>query len=118
MATLMELKMVFITIAIYVIFLITIIAYCSASMTHSAHLSHAKLSSIMAKSMKKDIKKKRESIPLHEVFNVINLFERLAGPSIAVYCLDMFPLNYYEFYLFVASVSCNFFLAVQILEPY
>ena len=33
----------------------------------------------------------------------MSLIERLSGPDIGFYCLDLFPMNSYEFYLFVAN---------------
>ena len=38
------------------------------------------------------------------------LIERLSGPDIGFYCLDLFPMNSYEFYLYVANCFKTFFL--------
>ena len=57
-----------------------------------------------------------KSIPIKYKMKLLNFIERLGGPDIAVYCLDLFPLNYYEFYLFIVAICCNFFLVVKLIE--
>ena len=44
----------------------------------------------------------------------IELFiERLSSPEIAFYCLDLFPMNSYEFYQFVCNTICFYILILN-----
>ena len=45
---------------------------------------------------------------------IMVLIERLSGPDIGFYCLDLFPMNSYEFYLYVANCFKTFFLLLGI----
>jgi hypothetical protein len=75
----------------------------SASMSKIAHSPYAKLNSIIAK----------RTFTLADKFKIVSLTEKLAGPDIAVYCLDLFPLNNYEFFLLISVVATNFFLLLK-----
>ena len=45
----------------------------------------------------------------------LNLIERLSGPDIGFYCLDLFPMNSYEFYLFVTNCVSNYLLISNLI---
>jgi hypothetical protein len=49
-------------------------------------------------------------------FQIMNMIERLAETDIAVPCLDLFPLNNYEFYLYISASVSNFFLFVDLIS--
>jgi hypothetical protein len=54
------------------------------------------------------------SIPIELRLKLAHFLEKLAGPSIAVYCSNLFPLNNFEFYNFFIAVIYNFFLLINI----
>jgi len=54
------------------------------------------------------------SIPLKHRLKLAHFLEKLAGPSIAVYCSNLFPLNNFEFYNFFIAVIYNFFLLISL----
>jgi len=54
------------------------------------------------------------SIPLKHRLKLAHFLEKLAGPSIGVYCSNLFPLNNFEFYNFFIAVIYNFFLLINI----
>ena len=85
-----------------------IFAYSSTCLCRSAHYSYSKLNSIIAKQ-----NPNTQLIPLDCKNKIISLIEKLAGPPIAVYCLDLFPLTSYEFYLFVCNLISNFILLLR-----
>jgi hypothetical protein len=60
---------------------------------------------------------KSHSFTCAEKFKILNLIERLGGPAIATYCADLFPINMFEFYLFVANVVKNFFMVLDLFNP-
>jgi hypothetical protein len=89
----------------FILFLF-IFSLTTAQLQKSAHFSYKNLNSIIAK---------EKCIPQAQKIKIVGLIERLAGPDIAVYCHDFFPLNYYEFYLFIAIISSNFFLFMSLI---
>ena len=76
----------------------------------AAHSPYKRINSFIVKQSQSKIIEIRQNIKL------LNFIERLGGPDIAVYCLNLFPLNYYQFYLLIAAVSYNFFLDIDLLE--
>ena len=49
-------------------------------------------------------------LTLEERLKTMTYIERLMGPDIGFYCLDWFPMNSYEFYLFVVDCAKNYLL--------
>ena len=49
-------------------------------------------------------------LTLEERLKTMTYIERLMGPDIGLYCLDLFPMNSYEFYLFVVDCAKNYLL--------
>ena len=41
---------------------------------------------------------------------IMAFIERLCGPDIGFYCLDLFPMNNYEFYLYITNCVENYML--------
>ena len=41
---------------------------------------------------------------------------RISGPDIGVYCLDLFAMNLYEFYQFIAICIANYFIITKLLS--
>jgi hypothetical protein len=91
---------------VFILFLF-LFSLTTAQLKNSAHLSYKNLNSIIAK---------QKRMPRAKKMRIIGLIERLAGPDIAVYCYDFFPLNNYEFYLFIASIAKNFFLLIGLID--
>jgi hypothetical protein len=93
--------------AFVLILFLFLFSLTTAQLQKSAHFSYNNLNSIIAKEKK---------IPLEKKMKIFGLIEKLAGPDIAVYCYDFFPLNNYEFYEFIAIISTNFFLLMSLIH--
>ena len=50
-----------------------------------------------------------------EKLKTMAMIERLSGPDIGFYCLDLFPMNSYEFYLYVANCARIYFLFLSLI---
>ena len=50
------------------------------------------------------------NLPLNQRLKTMEMIERLCGPDIGFYCYDLFPMNSYEFYKFVANCFLNYIL--------
>jgi len=83
-----------------------IFAYITASLSKAATDSYARMNTIIVKSY----------LPLDSKMKLVGFIEKLGGPDITIYCLDLFPLNNYNFYLFIAGVVRNFFLIVDVMK--
>ena len=97
-------KIIIILATIVMILFLFLFSLNIAMLCKSAHLPYKRINSFVAKQSQSKMIETRQNIKL------LNFIERLGGPDIAVYCLDLFPLNYYEFYLFIAAISVNFSL--------
>jgi len=91
---------------VLIIFLF-LLSLTTSLLPKSAHSTYNHLNSIIAR---------QKWIPRAKKMKIIGLIERLAGPEIAVYCYNFFPLTYYEFCLFIASISTNFFLLLSLID--
>ena len=49
-------------------------------------------------------------LPLRHRMRIMAFIERLCGPNIGFYCLDLFPMNNYEFYLYITNCVSNYIL--------
>ena len=54
----------------------------------------------------------RKSVRLYPKLKILSFIERLSGADIGYYCLDLFPMNNYEFYLYITNcikiyILCN-----------
>jgi hypothetical protein len=94
----------------------------TAMLCHAAHSPYKRVNSfVVQQSSDKFFNNSNVFIRITEIrqqIKVLNFLERLGGPDIAVYCLDLFALNYYEFYLLIAAISSNFFLTVDWLKGF
>jgi len=99
------LKLTLIISSIVGSFLLFMSAYSSSQLTSSAHSPYSKLISLIA-----NPKRRINYFGKHKI---VLRIERFAYSYISVYCHDLFPLNSYEFYLFVATVVSNFFLLTK-----
>ena len=45
----------------------------------------------------------------------MTLLEKLGGPLIGFYCLDLFPFDNYNFYLFIVNCVSNFMLFINLI---
>ena len=77
-------------------------AYSCAQLYSAAHAPYKPLNAIIAKKEMIMLPSQRRKIAFY--------IERFSGPAIATYIFDFFPLNNYEFYLFVTAVCTNYFL--------
>ena len=55
------------------------------------------------------------NLPLKQRLKTMEIIERLCGPDIGFYCLDLFPMNSYEFYIYVSNCCKNYFLIKSLL---
>jgi hypothetical protein len=93
-----------------------IVTFIGTLLVKTAYLPYLKLNSFMARlSLKRRIWF-RLRFPIYLRLNIINTIERIAGPKIAVYCLDWFPLTQYQFYLYTAGVFMNYLLITNLIK--
>jgi hypothetical protein len=96
--------------------LLFVFAYSSAQLYKAAHSPYHTLNGILAKLEQRQHSNQNKWF-LHRMQRIKIAFyiERFSGPAITTYCLDLFPLTYYEFYLFVSSVCTNYILINNLL---
>ena len=92
------------SVAFIVIINLFVFNYMSALVSSEAHNSYTILNSIIAS----------KSFKLNLNLKTLTLIERLSGPEIGFYCLDLFPLNNYEFYIFCVNCAKNFILLIDL----
>jgi hypothetical protein len=95
-------------IALVEIICFFIATYSSVGLYNAAHSSYKRLNTFVAK----------YHIPIDLKLKLLFYIERFSGPPITNYCLDLFAITPYEHYLFVAAVSSNFFLVVDLINKY
>ena len=76
----------------------------SANVIHSAHKSYPLLYTFLIEN----------KLNLRDSLTIQSFIECLSGPDIGFYCLNMFPMNSYEFYEFVSISVSNYFLIMSI----
>ena len=54
-------------------------------------------------------------LTLRERLNIQSFMERLSESDIGFYCLDLFPMNEYEFYLYSINCAKTYFLVLQLI---
>ena len=54
-------------------------------------------------------------LPTKQRLKTMEMIERLCGPDIGFYCYDFFPMNSYEFYIYVSNCCKNYFLIKSLL---
>jgi len=84
------------------VFALSILNYSMASVSVAAHRPYNKLYSIIV----------RKSITRALKLKVMGLIEKLSGPVIGIYCLDVFPFTNYEFYIYITNCILNFILII------
>ena len=52
---------------------------------------------------------------VEESLKLMAFVEKLMGPDIGFYCWNLFPLNSYQFYKYVASCACSYFLIMEMI---
>jgi hypothetical protein len=121
-------RIFFMIITCFVTFIFFLLAFMSALIKSTAHSPYKLLNSIIAESSFLEIKNSQKiekervcvrdesKITTETNMKMNNLIERLAQTEITVWCLDLFPLNFYELYLFVAAVASNLFLFIGLIK--
>jgi len=89
-------------IAIILLFLIN---YSLSMFQKEAHRPYNRLNSIIA----------RRPATTALDLKVLGLIEKLSGPVIGIYCLDIFPFTNYQFYLYISNCILNFLLIIGLL---
>src|SRR5581483_12012384 len=82
--------------------------YASVGLYNAAHAPYNRLNSLTA----------RYRIPIDLKLKMSFYIERFSGPPITNYCLDLFAITPYEYYLFVEAVVKLFLLIVQQINDY
>jgi hypothetical protein len=95
-----------IIIAIETTLSMSILTYSCAKVSKYAHSPYSYLNSYLAKHRVRILYK----------LKISGFIEKLAGPSIGFYCLDLFPFTNYEFYLFVANTIKIYFLMLSLIK--
>ncbi len=86
----------------------------TAVLCKAAHSPYKRANSFVAEQSQSKCNLFSRIIETRHSIKLLNFLERLGGPEIAVYCLDLFPLNYYEIYEFIAAISANSFLGIDL----
>ena len=55
-----------------------------------------------------------DSLPFKHRMKIMAFIEKLCGPDIGFYCMDWFPLNYFEFHKYCAFCASFYFMVVSI----
>ena len=82
---------------------ITLITMMAANISRWAHRPLSRINSLVAKS----------KLNLFYQMKFQIFIERLSGPPMAYYCLNLFPMNSYEFYQFISIVAVNHILILS-----
>jgi len=105
------------------VFILYFLSHTAAKISEAAHSPYKHLNKMMAKDMiqtnqwqltagKSTVQRKLRSFKLK--FHILIFIERLAGPTIGIYCYNIFPFTNYEFYQYVISASTLFILLLRI----
>lgn len=79
----------------------------SALLTNAAHKSYSMLFSLLSK---------KKKVSLNEMMKIQLFIEKLSSPEIGFYCYELFPMNNYEFYQYVANSVSFYFLIMGLLQ--
>jgi len=91
-------------IAIIGVFVLFLFNYSMSLVSKAAHRPYNKLNSIIV----------RKPTLRRLNLKVVGLIEKLSGPVIGIYCLDLFPFTNYEFYLYISNCITNFILLINL----
>ena len=87
----------------FVVFYLNLV---SAQISHSA----AKPRTLMFKLViEHDLK-------IKDRIKIMQFIEKLSGPDIGFHCWNLFPMNNYTFYQYVASCACTYFLLLGLIQ--
>jgi len=86
--------------------LLFLINYSLSIVPKESHRPHNKLNSIVA----------RKSATRLLNLKVLSLIEKLSGPVIGIYCLDLFPFTNFEFLLYISNCVQNFMLLIGLFK--
>ena len=60
----------------------------------------------------------QKSLPLQQKLKISSFIEKLCGPDIGFNCLDFFPMNYFEFYLYITNCIPNCILFTDLFNSF
>ena len=101
-------RLVYTIISVALLFILLIFNLMSVSLSNSAHKSYSQLFCMDYKKLK--IKNR---LTFRQRWKLLAFIEKLSGPTIGYYCLDLFPLNSYELYQYLYIAGCNYFLIMN-----
>ena len=90
------------------------INYVLSAIGREARNSYGFLNSIIAKNGVNKVK--YGGLNLRLMVKTIHVIERISGPVIGIYCLDLFPLTNYEFYQLCTSCLLQFALFLKFVN--
>ncbi len=117
-------KLLFAMLGFYDIILTSIVSYFANSLSHPGYSRYGRLNSIVAlgQSRKKEGRwLEGISFNLKSQLKLVGLLERLSGSEnghhkIAVYCLDLFPIVNFEYYLFICNIIANYMMIMELIH--
>jgi hypothetical protein len=59
-----------------------------------------------------------KTLSVSQRIKIMTYIERLCGPDIGFYCYDLFPMNNYEFYLYITNCVKNYILFDDLLASF
>ena len=95
-------------IAIFVFILVFTIVFTMALLSSMISQSAEKPRKYLYKCFAQRIFK--DSLNKQNRLKIMGFIEKLGGPDIGFYCWDIFPMNYYHFYKYVANCAITYFL--------
>jgi len=89
----------------FLISLIYSVNYFSTAVTKAAHKSYQLFFQFLIK----------RRLNIRDRLKILAFIEKLSGPNIGFYCYDLFPMNNYEFYQYIANWFSNYFLIIGLV---
>ena len=100
-------RIVFTSLAIFFLSIVFMLFFVCSIVSKTAHKSRPILHPFLIKVA---------NLSLKERLLLQNFNEWLSGRDIGFYCLDLFPMNNYQFYQYCCGFVYSFFLIVQVIH--
>ena len=102
-----------ITVAKFVSLFIFVIVF---GVVFSINIDSSRLSGIVRRSVKYLLRYMADNqLTRGQRLKMMSYIETLNGPDIGFYCLDLFPMNSYEFYLYISNCMRTYFLILSLI---
>ena len=60
----------------------------------------------------------QHDINIEDRIKIMQFIEKLSGPDIGFHCWNLFPMNNYTFYQYIANCACTYFLILNLVEGF